>query len=114
MPSLVQTMAASPRVFAAEKRNAKCKPSLIMVNNVLGAQNAVIQVVDRFTPAITNGNPAPGMGVQAIPRLNINVSMMACESIQDELKDVKILGQLELTIGVPDANCIATVAWDHQ
>ena len=112
MASLVQTMAASPRVFAAEKRNAKCKPSLIMVNNVLGAQNAVIQVVDRFTPAVTNGVPVPV--VTTVNRLNINVSMMACVSIQDELKDVKILGQLELTIGVLDANCIVTVAWEHQ
>lgn len=112
MPSLTQTMAASPRVFAAEKRNAKCKPSLIMVNNVLGAQDAVIQVVDRFTPAVTNGVPAPVL--QTITRLNINVSMMACVSIQDELKDIEILGQLELTIGVVDANCIVSLAWSHQ
>lgn len=112
MASLAQTMAASPRVFAAEKRNAKCKPSLIMVNNVLGAQNAVIQVVDRFTPSASNGVPGPI--VTTVNRLNINVSMMACVSIQDELKDVEILGQLELTIGVVDANCIVSVAWDHQ
>jgi len=111
MASLTQTMAASPRVFAAEKRNAKCKPSLIMVNNVLGAQNAVIQVVDRYTTSASNGAAA---ALRTDTRLNINVSMMACVSIQDELKDLKILGQLELTIGVPDANCIVTVAWDHQ
>ena len=112
MPSLMQDMTAATRVFAAEKRNAKVKPSLIMVDNVLGAADAVLTIVDRFTPAITNGVPVPV--VQTPTRLQINVSINACVSIQDELKDVEILGQLEVTRAVADVNCFVTVAWDHQ
>ena len=114
MPSLSQTMVAVglTTVFATERRNARIKPSLIMVDNVLGAQDAIINVVDRFTPAVSNATPVPG--VTTVNRLSINVSMAACVSIRDELKDVKILGQLELAIGVADANCIVTVAWDFE
>ena len=113
MPSLTQTMVAPAltTVFAAERGNAKIKPSLIMVNNVLGAQDAVITVVDRFTTSASAGAAAV---LTLVNRLGINVSMMACVSIQDELKDIEILGQLELVIGVADANCIVTVAWDFK
>lgn len=111
MPSLVHTMDASPQVFAAEKRNAKVKPSLIMVDNALGAQDAVIQVIDRFTTDASNGAAA---ALQTIARLSINVAMMACVSIRDELKDVKCLGQMELTIVTLDINCIVSVGWDHE
>jgi len=98
-------------VFAAERGNAKIKPSLIMVDNVLGAQDAIITVVDRFTTSDSAG--AAGV-LTLVDRLGINVSMAACVSMRDELKDIKILGQLELLIGVADANCIVTVAWDFQ
>jgi len=109
MPSLSLAMAASPTVFATEKRNAKLKPTLIMIDNVLGAQDAIITVQDRFTPSVTNGVPVPA--VQTPTRLSINVSMNACVSIRDELKDIEILGQMELTIATPDPNCIASVAY---
>ena len=113
MASLTQTMVAPAltTVFAAERGNAKIKPSLIMVNNVLGLQDAIITVVDRFTASVSAG--APG-GVTTANRLNINVSMAACVSMRDELKDIEILGQLELLIGTADVNCIVTVAWDFQ
>ena len=112
MPSSVYTMAASPRVFATEKRNAKLIPTLIMIDNVLGAQDAIITVQDRFTPSVTNGVAVPA--VQTPTRLSINVSIGACVSIRDELKDIEILGQLELTIGTLDANCIVSTAYHHQ
>ena len=113
MPSLTQTMVAVglTTVFAAEKGNAKIIPSLIMVDNVLGAQDAIITVVDRFTTSASNGAAA---ALTTANRLGINVSMAACVSMRDELKDIEILGQLELLIGVADANCIVTVAWDFQ
>ena len=112
MPSLMQTMAASPQVFATEKRNAKIKPSLIVVDNVNALEDAVITVVDRFTPAITNGVPAPG--VQTPVRLQINVSLNACVSLQDELKDVEILGQLEVTRAPVSALCFVSTAWNYS
>ena len=112
MPSLVQTMAASPRVFAAEKRNAKIIPSLIMVDNALGTQDAIITVQDVFTPAVSNGVAIPVL--TTVDRLEINVSQLACVSIQDELKDIKILGQLQLTIGTLDAACMVSVGWNFK
>ena len=112
MPSLMQTMVAVglSTPFSAGRGNAKIKPSLIMVNNVLGAQDAVITVTDSFLPSASIGTPAPIPVI--VPRLGINVSMMACVSMRDELKDIEILGILSLVIGVADANCIVTVAWD--
>jgi len=104
-------MVAATTVFAAERGNARIRPSLIMVNNVLGVQDAIITVVDRFTTSASNGAAA---AVTTANRLGINVSMAACVSIRDELKDVEILGQLELLIGTADVNCIVTVAWDFQ
>jgi len=114
MPSLAQTMVAVGLVtqFVAERGNAKIIPSLIMVNNVLGAQDAIITVQDVFTPSASNGTPAPVL--TTVNRLNINVSMAACVSIRDELKDIEILGLLQLLIGTADVNCIVTVAWDFN
>lgn len=112
MPSLMQDMTVTPRVFATEKGNAKIKPTLIVVDNVNAAADAVITIVDRFTPDPSNGVAVPG--VQTPVRLQIDVSTLACVSLQDELKDVEILGQLEVARGVLDANCFVTVAWDYQ
>ena len=111
MPSLTQTMVAPAfnTIFSLGRGNAKIKPSLIMVNNVLGAQDAVITVLDTFLPSASIGTPGPIPWL--IPRLGINVSMMACVSMRDELKDIEILGVLSLVIGVADVNCIVTVAW---
>lgn len=113
MPSLTQTLDAVGliTIFAVARGNAKIIPSLIMVNNVLGAQDAIITVVDRFTTSASNGAVA---ALTTADRLNINVSMAACVSMRDELKDMEILGQLELLIGTADVNCIVTVAWDFQ
>ena len=118
MASLTQTMAVTPQVFAVEKRNARVKPSLIVIDNALGAADAIITVVDRFTTSASNGAAA---ALTTVNRMSVNVSIMACVSIQDELKDVKVLGQLEITrqivVGgaqVADANCVVTVAWDHD
>ena len=117
MSSLAQAMAASPTVFVTEKRNARVKPSLIVIDNALGAADAIFCVVDRFTPAVTAGVPAPV--VTTVTRLQVNVAMLACVSLQDELKDVLILGGLEITrqllvggVQVADPNCVVTVAWD--
>ncbi|MBA7675154.1 hypothetical protein ES703_83384 [subsurface metagenome] len=113
MPSLTQTMVAPAltTVFAPARGNAKIIPSLIMVNNVLGVRDAIITVVDSFTVSVSAG--APG-GATTANRLGINVSMAACVSMRDELKDIEILGQLELLMGAADGNCIVTVAWDFQ
>lgn len=112
MPSLSQTMAASPREFVAEKHNAKVIPSLIMIDNVLGAQDAILVVQDVFTPAVSNGVAIPVE--TTVDRLSINVSQLACVSIQDELKDIEILGLLQLTIDTVDPACIVSVAWGFK
>ncbi len=117
MPSLSQTMAATPTIFAAEKRNAKIIPSVIMVDNVLGAQDAIITVQDVFTTAasiVAATGAAVAAAVTTATRLSINVSMNACVSIRDELKDVKVLGRLEITIGIADAACVVSVGWDFD
>lgn len=111
MPSIAKVLDNATTVFALAKGNAKIQPDFIMVNNVIPAQNAVIELQDRFTPSVSNGVAIPVVETRA--RLNINVSTAACVSIRDELKNIQILGQMELTIATPDADCIATIGYSY-
>ena len=104
---------AAPQTYAAEKRNAKCKPSFIMVDNSLGLADRIITIRDHFAPAVTNGVPAP-VPVQNIDRLTFTVVITGCVSLRDELKDLVILGELQAYANAVDPNCLITIAWDHE
>lgn len=105
-------------VVVSEKRNAKRRVTALTIDNQGGAGNRRVIVVDRFTPSITNGVPIPvvtpvnrfdagllanGVGVANIRTFDAN-----------DLKNVEILGQLELLIDVADANCFASIAWEDE
>jgi len=104
---------AAPQTYAAEKRNAKCKPSFVMVDNSLGAADRIITIRDHFTPSVTNGVPAP-VPVQDIDRLTFTVVITGCVSLRDELKDLVILGELQVYANAVDPGCLITVAWAHE
>jgi len=113
MPSLAQTMAVTPRVFAAEKQNAKIVPTQIIVDNEAGAAQRVITIQDVFTPAASNGVPAPVL--TTINRLIITVDNAGWATIAAEaLKKLEILGQLQVTINVADAGTIVTISWGFE
>jgi len=112
MPSINVDMETSPSVIAAEKKNAKIIPTLLMVDNVEGAQDAVLTLVDRFTPSVTNGEDEPTEKEET--RLAINVSVDACVSLKDELKDIEFLGAPEVAVETADENCKVTMAYHHQ
>jgi len=182
MPALTRTALAvgAPRTYATQKRNAKLKPSFIMVDNtglrgthtaamsatvmtnvnalfvvgalvgftinnvttgnaavitantvntitvaaiagnfntgdvysISGVGDRTITIRDSFLPAITNGVPAPV--AQNIDRLTFTVVVTGCASLRDELKDIKILGDLVVYADAIDPNCIVTVAWDFE
>jgi len=82
MPSLAQTMAVTPRVFAVEKQNAKIVPSQIIVDNEAGAAQRVITIQDVFTPAISNGVPIPAL--TTVDRLIITVDNAGWATIAAE------------------------------
>lgn len=187
MPALRYTALAvgAPRTYATEKRNAKVRPTLIMVDNtgLRGAHTAAVSLTiltdanaqfvagelvgftitnvtdgstgvvtantvntvtvaalaggltnqwntgdtytlsgvgdrtitirDSFTPAVTNGVPAP-VPPQNIDRLTFTVVVTGCVSLRDELKDIEILGDLVVYADAIDPNCLITVAWDHK
>ena len=113
MPSLALTMAATPRVFAAEKQNAKIIPSQIIVDNEAGAAQRVITIQDVFTPAVSNGVPIPVL--TTVNRLIITVDNAGWATIAAEaLKELEILGQLQVTINVADAGTIVTISWGFK
>ena len=113
MPSLAQTMAVTPRVFAAEKLNAKIVPTQIIVDNEAGAAQRVITIQDVFTPAASNGVPVPVL--TTINRLIITVDNAGWATIAAEaLKELEILGQLQVTINVADAGTIVTISWGFE
>jgi hypothetical protein len=112
MPSVTSTFAVATNTLVAEKPNAKIKPSLVIVDNVLGGADALLDFNDIFTPSISNAVAAPVL--TTVRRLRINIAAGTCVSIQDQLKDVEFLGLLSVTRGVLDANCIITVAYNFN
>ena len=108
MPSAVVSMTAATMELVAEKKNAKIKPSLIAVDNVLAAADAVLTFNDVFQTAA-----APAVDI-TVDRLRINVSILACVSLRDELKDIRFLGKAQVVRGILDANCHITFAYDFE
>ena len=123
MPSIVVDMTAAAMTLVTEKRNAKVKPSLIMVDNVDALADSQLVFRDTFNTnasivAATGAAVAAVVG-QTVDRLRVNVSIDACVSMQDELKDVKFLGAasvLRSVAGVPtlDAGCHVTLGYDLE
>jgi len=123
MASRVVDMTATTMALVAEKRNAKVKPSLIMVDNVDALADSQLVFRDTFN---TNASivAATGAAVAAVvgqtaDRLRVNVSIDACVSMRDELKDVKFLGAasvLRSVAGVPtlDAGCHVTLGYNLE
>ena len=103
---------AAPQTYAAEKLNAKCKPSFIMVDNSLGLADRIITIRDHFTPAVTNGVLAPV--AQDIDRLTFTVVITGCVSLRDELKDLGILGELRAYANAVDPGCLITISWGFE
>lgn len=122
MASIVQNMVLNTETLVTEKRNAKVKPSMIMVDNVLAAADSELVFQDIFTTdnsVLAATGAAVAGAAQVINRLRINVAMMACVSLRDELKDVKFLGGVQVIRTVAgvltaDANCQITFAYDFE
>jgi len=105
-------MTSGTMVLAYERKNAKIKPTMIAIDNVEAAIDAVLQFQDVFTPAITHGVQSPEPPTPTPDRLRINVSQDACVTLQDELKDIEFLGKVQVVRGVYDDNCHITFAYD--
>lgn len=124
MPSIVvdfTTLTTVPLV--TEKRNAKVKPSLIMVDNVDALADSQLVFRDTFPTnasiVAATGAAVAAVAAQTVDRLRINVSIDACVSMRDELKDVKFLGGasvLRYVAGILtlDAGCHVTLGYDLE
>ena len=108
MPSAVVSMDAATEDLVAEKKNAKIKPSFIAVDNALAGVDAVLQFQDVFQTAA-----APAVDV-TVDRLRLNVSVDACVTLRDELKDIRFLGKVQVVRGILDADCHITFAYDFE
>lgn len=121
MPSRVVDMTGPTMELVAEKHNAKVKPSIIMVDNVdaLADSQLVFQDVFATDDSIkaATGADEPGALQPPVNRLRINVSIDACVSLRDELKDVEFLGKAQVArseAGVGpalDAGCHVTLGY---
>lgn len=123
MPSVVTDMAATTETLVTEKRNAKVKPSLIMVDNVDAAFDSELTFQDIFN---TDASIVAATGVavaavvgQVVDRLRINVSVDACVSIRDELEDVEFLGGAQVLrevagVATLDLGCHVTLGYDLE
>ncbi len=122
MPSVVTDMDAATKTLVAEKGNAKVKPSLIMIDNVLAGADSELTFNDVFTTdasVVAATGAAAAAAVQTERRLRINVSTLACVSLRDELKDLRFLGlaqvvRTEAGVATLDAGCHITFAYDLE
>jgi len=122
MPSIVVDMTAAAMPLVTEKRNAKVKPSLLVVDNVTALADSELELMDIFTTdasIVAATGAAVAGAAQAVSRLRINVAIGACVSMQDELKDIKFLGGVRVdrtVLGVPtlDAGCHVTLGYDLE
>jgi len=123
MASIVVDMGTlTTETLVTEKRNAKVKPSLIMVDNVDALADSQLVFQDVFTTdaSIVAATGAAAAGAaQTIDRLRINVSIDACVSMRDELEDVKFLGGAQVVRSVAgvltlDAGCHVTLGYDLE
>ena len=123
MPSIVQNMALNTETLVTEKRNAKVKPSLIMVDNVLAGADSELTFQDVFTTdasiVAATGAAAPAVVGQVVDRLRINVSDDACVSMRDELKDIKFLGRAQVIreeagVLTANVNCHVTLGYELE
>lgn len=123
MPSVVVNMDTDTEDLVAEKRNAKIKPSLIMVDNVDAGADSQLTFQDVFdvnaSVVAATGAAAIAVAGQIADRLRINVSMDACVSLRDELKDVEFLGKAQVVRSVAgveteDEDCHITLGYDFQ
>lgn len=111
MPSRVVTMTSATMELATERKNAKIKPSFILVDNAGASADAVLQFQDVFTQAITHGTPTQ-QSATTKDRLRVTVDHGGYASLDDELKDVEFLGLVQVVRGESDDNCHITFGYD--
>lgn len=111
MPALRFTALAvgAPQVVALERRDAKIRPTFLLVDNTLGLADRIITLRDSFTTDVSNGAAA---AAQLIDKLTATWVITGCDSLKDELKDIEILGDLLCYANAIDANCIITLGYE--
>lgn len=113
MPSLVTNLLAAglDTVVATEKPNGKKKVTALTIDNT-GVAARVVEVRDRFMPSITNLVPAPG--AQNPSRFLVTIGVGNVWTFDEkELRNVGILGALELHINIASAT-IVSIAWEEE
>lgn len=121
MPSIAKALDAvgEVTVFATEKPNAKIIPSQIIVDNEAGGATRVIRIQDLFTTddsiIAATGVAVAGAVQPAVDRLIITVDNGSWATIAAEaLKDLEILGQLQVRIDEADEGTIVTISWGFK
>ncbi|MBA7683638.1 hypothetical protein ES703_92012 [subsurface metagenome] len=113
MPSLVTNLLAAglDTVVSTEKPNGKKKVTALTIDNT-GVAARVVEVRDRFQPSITNAFPAPGG--QNPSRFLVTIGAGNVWTFDEkELRNVEILGALELHINIASATIVST-AWEEE
>lgn len=113
MPSLVTNLLAAGlvTVVATEKPNGKKKVTALTIDNT-GIAARIVGIQDRFTPSPSNLTPGPV--VQFPARFLVTIGAGNVWTFDEkELRNIEILGQLELIINIASAT-IASIAWENE
>ncbi len=111
MPSKVVTSHTTAQVVAAERKDCRWKLTSLIIDNAGGGADRTIQIVDSFTPSITNGVPSPV--ATTVTRFSATVVITAVGSYNKEaLEGIVCLGALTVLGDAIDAGCNITVGYE--
>jgi hypothetical protein len=113
MPSQVVTANTTAQSVAAEKENARVRPTSISIDGLNAAGNRVLQLQDIFTPAVTNGVAVPSETTVTRWKWTVNAGDQLTFNKED-LAGIVCLGAMKVISDVTDANVIVTVGYEHD
>jgi len=95
---------------ALERLDSKIRPTFILVDNTLGAADRTITLRDSLLPDRSNLVVAPAL--TPVDKFTATWVITGCASMDDELKDIEILGDLQCYANAIDALCIITIGYE--
>lgn len=112
MPSLVVTANTTAQTVASERRDARWAVKSVTIDNIEGAGDRSIMVVDSFTTDASHGASA---AAQTITRWRARVLQGDLVTFNEQdLKGIRCLGALTIDADVTDTDCHVSVGYEPE
>lgn len=116
MPSRQDTALIAPVALTglsiAERKNAKVRPTSLLVDNQGGGQDVTLTIRDDFTSHVATGQVAE---VKTITRWKSKITQGDLITWNEEdLKGIKCLGALKVISNVDEPDCEISLGYEHE